>query len=388
MNLTKQIDYTTLCGIIVILLLPFSKSLPNIFLGLGLLFVVYRLIKKDDVSIKPIVSFFLFFIFLVFTILIKGFIKEDYYMIIRIGIVILSSLLFLNSKKSFLINAFIIAINLTVLYSIIKMVVHLLSIGSIDLSNGETIYEILLLERPYMGFVVLISSLLTFDKIKNKKLNKPIGLAIIIINVLFIFLIAARLTMLTVTIIGFFYLLKYIKTNMLIKAISGLSIFILISAFYFLNENIRERFKLHEGYATFVDFEPRFVIWPCAYSILNENQSQLLIGPLGFKSGTNALKECYSKTIQKEDKKAWYVERGFNTHNQFLGILIVSGVLGLALFLNFIIQLFKYSYANFIDISIVFSLVLFFCLECLLYRQFGCYVVGLIIGLVSFKNEK
>ncbi|UOK43167.1 MULTISPECIES: O-antigen ligase family protein [Flavobacterium] len=315
----------------------------------------------------------------------KGSLAADVTTISRISIVILAGLVFLNSNSTKLIKSYIFTINLAILVSFVKILL-LLKEGNLDLANGEDIYEVLPFDRPYLGFFILLASLFTFHKIKNRQMLKPLGVALIVLNVFFVVYIAARLALISYVLIGGLYVLKYSKISFT-KKVCGIVVLILIlfSSVYFI-DNIKRRFKFNEGIETFVDYEPRFVIWPCSSEIITKDFKSITIGSGGFDETISALTECYSTSITKEDKRDWYVKIRYNSHNQFLGILLVGGIIGLSFFVAFVYFLFKRA-DNFIFFSIVLALTIFFIFECVLYRQLGCYIVGLILSLVKKNNE-
>lgn len=383
----KKDFWLDLPGILIVFFLPFSLSIPNIIIPFGIAAITYKKLKKEEVYFKPVIPFFLFFCAILISFFFKNLLFEDFKMILRISIVIFSALIILNTKKYKVVNAFILSMNLAIVYSLFKILNYIYLNGEIDLSNGEIIYNILPIERPYFGFLLFLSSFLTFQKLQTKIISYKLGLSIILINIATVFFIAARLTIISYIIVLICYFFKHIQIKNLYKALILSLILLLSTCLLSLNKNFMNRLKLDEGFESFVDYEPRFVIWPCAINILKEDYSKLLIGPVGFESGRDSLKKCYSNSIEKLDKREWYLERGFNAHNQFLALTLISGFFGLFLFLNFLFQLYKSSENSFVYWSIVFGLSLFFLLECLLYRQLGCYIVGLIIALVSKKNE-
>ena len=385
-NLNKNF-WVNLPGILIVFFLPFSLSIPNIIIPFGIVAIVYKKVSKESFYFKPIVPFCLFFLAILFSLLLKNILIEDSKMLLRIGLVLIAAVIILNTTKKLIVKAFILSINLALALSIFKILNYIHLNGALDLSNGEVIYNVLPIERPYFGFLVLISSLLTFEIFQKNEMNKKLLVSIILINVLFVFFIASRLTIITYILVFILYFFKYLEMKLTYKAFILSLILALSFGLLSINGNFMNRLKLDQGIKTFVDYEPRFVIWPCAVNVLKEDFSKLIIGPLGFESGTNALKVCYSSSIEKLDKREWYLERGFNAHNQFLGILIISGIFGLIFFIYFLFQLYKSAENSLVYLLILLGLSLFFILECIIYRQLGCYIVGLIIALVSKKNE-
>lgn len=357
-NLNKNF-WVNLPGILIVFFLPFSLSIPNIIIPFGIVAIVYKKVSKESFYFKPIVPFCLFFLAILFSLLLKNILIEDSKMLLRIGLVLIAAVIILNTTKKLIVKAFILSINLALALSIFKILNYIHLNGALDLSNGEVIYNVLPIERPYFGFLVLISSLLTFEIFQKNEMNKKLLVSIILINVLFVFFIASRLTIITYILVFILYFFKYLEMKLTYKAFILSLILALSFGLLSINGNFMNRLKLDQGIKTFVDYEPRFVIWPCAVNVLKEDFSKLIIGPLGFESGTNALKVCYSSSIEKLDKREWYLERGFNAHNQFLGILIISGIFGLIFFIYFLFQLYKSAENSFVYLSILLGLSLF-----------------------------
>lgn len=386
MEKLKNLNIVDFLAIAAIFLIPFSKALPNILFAISLVvLIIQRVVYKKELVYKALIPYMLFVAVIVLLAVFKGSLETDASTISRISIVILAGLVFLNSNSTKLIKSYVFTINLTILVSLVKILL-LLKERNLDLANGEDIYEVLPFDRPYLGFFILLASLFTFHKIKNRQILKPLGVALIVLNVFFVVYIAARLALISYVLIGGLYVLKYSKISFT-KKVSGIIVLILIlfSSVYFI-DNIKRRFKFNEGIETFMDYEPRFVIWPCSSEIITEDFKSITIGSGGFDETINSLTECYSSSIAKEDKRDWYVKIRYNSHNQFLGILLVGGIIGLSFFLMFLYHLFK-SADNFIFFSVVLALTIFFIFECVLYRQFGCYIVGLILSLVKKNNE-
>ena len=83
--------------------------------------------------------------------------------------------------------------------------------------------------------------------------------------------------------------------------------------------------------------EPRFLIWKYSYEILKETN---LITGNGYSKTIEKLVNKY-KNIPQEKKRNWFIDKEFNTHNQYLDILISQGILATLIFLVFLFQAFK-----------------------------------------------
>ena len=208
-NLNKNF-WVNLPGILIVFFLPFSLSIPNIIIPFGIVAIVYKKVSKESFYFKPIVPFCLFFLAILFSLLLKNILIEDSKMLLRIGLVLIAAVIILNTTKKLIVKAFILSINLALALSIFKILNYIHLNGALDLSNGEVIYNVLPIERPYFGFLVLISSLLTFEIFQKNEMNKKLLVSIILINVLFVFFIASRLTIITYILVFIFYFFKYL----------------------------------------------------------------------------------------------------------------------------------------------------------------------------------
>ena len=62
-----------------------------------------------------------------------------------------------------------------------------------------------------------------------------------------------------------------------------------------------------------------------------------------------------------EKRKNWFIERNFNTHNQYIDITISYGIIGLLIFLVFVKETLKFSLKNIHSLNLVLSLLYFTC---------------------------
>ena len=64
-----------------------------------------------------------------------------------------------------------------------------------------------------------------------------------------------------------------------------------------------------------------------------------------------------------EKRKNWFIERNFNTHNQYVDIVLSYGIIGLLIFMMFIKELIAFFYKNIYSLNLVLSLILFLFVE-------------------------
>ena len=157
------------------------------------------------------------------------------------------------------------------------------------------------------------------------------------------------------------------------------------------NKNLNERFfythskQQEKSYIElFKQWEPRFIIWGCNYEIAS-NESAALAG-LGFYNTRDRLVECYSEVIKKEKRRAYYQERRFNSHNQFMDVYLSAGLLALLLLALLFISLWKgqRGYYKMAFLLVVFS---FASIECVFQRQLGAYLFAIVLILMIFPKS-
>ena len=256
--------------------------------------------------------------------------------------------------------------------------------------EGESVNEILYMERPYLGFFLVISALIAvFMVTKTPKFKFIVGFYCLYV-IITIFLISARMSMLTLLIILSLYVLFYLKIP-LKKLIIYLSIFLLLaSVLVGLNKNLQERLFITSDFKQSIEkferHEPRFIIWPCSYSITKSATFNSFFGLESEERLDERLGECYQSRIENKHRANFFVETDLNTHNQFIGTFLTSGFLGfLLLVIFFIIQIYK-GRKNYFATAISISILLFFVVENVLYRQIGVYFFALLIGLINLNE--
>ena len=376
---------------VLIISLFFSKALPNILLPL---LIVLFIIKEKNVKNKLLIlsGSFLFSFYFLFSSLINNSFFEDQSIIKKILLLPLLMLLTLGIKNVNQIKiSFVIGVITTNIIIIFKIVFHYYQHGSISFGNNETVNQILLIDRPYLGFANVIAFILVYELIKIVKKKWILNLIMVFIF-LFLILIVARLSILTIVFLSFLALLFNNKKASSKKWI--LYIIIIASCFIVLfksSNSFSERFyiksSLKESYNQFLFQEPRVVILDCVFKIIKNEDFNLLLGSGGFKHNQENLANCYDTKIINVSKKEYFVSERFNTHNQFLDFLLSGGVIGMILFISILISSYYNSYKNLISFAIFFSFVLFFLVENVIWRQWGVYFLGILLPLILNKKK-
>lgn len=385
----KNIIYEYLITLLI-LTLSFSKALPNIILGvLVFIFSISLFYKRVIIEKKHYKNFF--FLLLVYLVIIKSLnyvIFDELTSLGRLIIIIIIPILFHQIPKNKIIISFISMVLLAMFIASIRIGLFYLNNNSLPFSNNSEVNDLLFIERPYMGFVCLINTLLSLYMIKETPKHKHLFLLISLFSSFFIFFIVARLSIITIVFLLITFLLFYLQLSLFKK---GLILFLGTSIIFialFNYKNLTNRFFLKANLETIKDYEPRIVIWPCTIEIINSDDFNLFFGAKSNNWIESQLTQCYSNKIENASKKQWFVKSRFNSHSQFIDIFMEAGIIGLALFLFFIFYLLIYSRTNFYTFAIAFSIILFFILENVLYRQFGCYVLAILFSIIEKINNE
>lgn len=390
MNSNKTInivfDYL-FCLLIVII--PISFAIPNLILVLLIVLFLadYKNLKKIDFSPikKPAVV-------LVWSLVLYWYVKDAITQHLTDNkhslflLIIILPLLFLKIQNytrifvAIVIAGFIIALRA--------------SFGLIEYHNahqqllpfeGEIINDILNMERPYLGFFSLIAIISSISLAFQYKKYAFLMYAYALLMGFFIFIISARMSSISLLIILLLYLVFYLKTALKNKLIFGFIVLTMVIGVIGINKNIRERLFINanatESVSKFKSYEPRFIIWPCAYDIIQSSDFNHLFGISSEKKIEDLLALGYNKKITNKFRADYYVTIKLNTHNQFLGTYLNSGIIGSILLLGFLVLQIKANRKDFIKTAMVVVLLLFLIVENVLYRQMGVYLFALIIAI-------
>lgn len=257
--------------------------------------------------------------------------------------------------------------------------------------EGETINNVLHMERPYLGYFAVFTLIVTFHLSTVLKKYRYLLWVHCLYLTVFILLISARISTITVFILIALYLLVYSRMKTKYKVYTVAGSMLLLSGIVMLNKNLQDRlFILNNFEASFAQFklyEPRVIIWPCAYTIASEDTFNSLTGLASEEVLNQKLAVCYDHTILNKHRANFYITAQLNTHNQFIGSYMTSGLIGF-LFLAgfFVIQIWQ-GRKFFFKTAIIVSLLLFLMVENVFYRQLGMYLFVLAISLITIKSK-
>ncbi len=378
---------------ILVFSLPFSPAIPNIVLGF-LFFLFVLDIKNISFKKLNLPQYFTITILISYLILKAAFNNSfllDFTIYSRFFILLIIPLLFLKLKNiNLFYNSIIFSVNVMILISIYKIVSFYIKFHILPLYSGYDVNRLMLIERPYAGFFVVIGCLLSLKKMTISQTNKKYFLLSSILSVGYIFLISARISFLSLLAALSIYLLFYLKISNYKKLIYFILISLLLSLSFSLNKNISDRFfikqNIKESLKFASNYEPRIIIWDCAYKIINEKDFNYFFGLNSYSDICQKYLNCYSNTISNQQEKIWFLDIKFNSHNQFIDLFLIGGIIAIFLMvLYFFLMLFSLR-RHFFELAIVISFIMFFAVENVLHRQFGCYIFSIFAGMFMMNN--
>jgi O-antigen ligase len=376
---------------LLILILPYSLKLPNIIIiALSLFFIFdYGEYGKIDFKILKNKSF-AFLGFLVFYLFCKGLItntlaENNCALLVPI---ILVPVLFLKIKNS---DRILFAIIISVFILSVRAIYGLSSYYMVNHEllpfEGDIINVILGGERPYLGFFSVIGIIAAIELAFIYEKYKYLLFAYSFFIFIFIFLISARISVLTILFLIGLYLAFYIKITFKKKALFFLVLALILSIGLISNKNLRERLFITSSIEKSINqyklHEPRVIIWGCAYEIANSPEFNFIFGLKSEKELDSLYAVCYDGKLSNKDRAGFFIRTKLNSHNQFIGSYLTSGIIGFILVLSFFISQIITHRKSYIKISMITALFFFFMVEIVLRRQLGVYFFILVVSIIN-----
>lgn len=239
--------------------------------------------------------------------------------------------------------------------------------GQLPLIGQHPIYASIFLSIPLFFFSELIRMKVISTKVKQ------LFCVFLLVNVVLLFMLSSKgviISLLTVFIISALIEFKNFKLAMA-------AIFIL-TCFFFFSRRAKELYKvevyneINENYSTSM----RLGIYKCAFKLIESNP----IFGYGIGDAQRELNLCYAC------ESNILLKNRFNSHNQYLDILIKTGFFGLSVFIYFIFFNVRKAIksSNGLILQILFFYCLIFLSENILLRQSG---VILFYFLIIFLNH-
>ncbi len=396
-NMKYRLEKTyTYLAALICLSIPFmtyAKAFVNIIM-ICLFLILILTLKKDKITglFNPhyLKIFFGFLIFVILFSLFNQSFFDDFSETRKIAQTLLLLIVFSQVKnKNILIFSFIAGTFISTFITDINIINYYLNSFEFLISKGA-VEDLFITQRLYLGFFIVVSILLLlerFIKTSNKK-TKYICLLFLVFFLISLFLIASR----SAIAIAFLTLASSIIYHIKNKYRIGL---LLVTTIVFLviilnNKTLSKRFLYSDDSTrnSFIEkiktHEPRYDIWKFSTQIFNEYK------PYFFGIGTYKTQQMLIKKYKLmpiEKRKSWFIERNFNTHNQYLDIIISYGCVGLILFLILLKEIVSLVYKNIYSVNLIISLILFLMIENIFHRQLGSFIFALTIVLALYLND-
>ncbi len=397
-NLEKTYNYLAALICISIPFMTYAKAFVNICM-ICLFLIMVVLFNKDKVINIVNQRFFkaltIFLIFIVIYSLFNGSFFEDFAESRKIAQIILLLILFsfVNDKR-FLIYGFVTGVLVSSLITDLNILFYYFNSSDLLISKFS-VEDLYVTQRLYLGFFVVISIvLLSFLFHKTNRNKQKVFYALLILFFIFsLFLISSRSAILIAFLVLLITIIYNSKSVFTIGVL--LASLVIFSTIIITNKNLSNRFLYSQDSVrtSFIEkiktHEPRYDIWKFSLQIFDE-QNLGFFG-LGTYKTQELLVEKYN-LMPIDKRRNWFIQRNFNTHNQYIDIILSFGFLGLILFAVFIRETLIKTYKNVYSLNLILSLILFLVIENLFHRQLGSFILALIIviavHIINLQNEK
>lgn len=342
--------------------------------------------KKDIINLvtkKPIVWFVIFLSFVLIKSILVGQFLEDLFVIKKMFQVLLILILSSGLKVGgleWLKSGIILGSFIAIFYSLVKITFLIINTASFNFAKGPVINETLPVQRLYLGLLCTISLILVLERFFKKRRKMYLILALTF--TVFVFLIAARIAMLSAIVIIIYY--SFIKLRSIQRYFALFLILAVTSTAIFSNDNLSKRVlhlddNLRESYIDKIAMhEPRFLIWKYSYEV-SKNTNTILGN--GFRLTQEKLLTSY-RQIPQLKKREWFISKRFNSHNQYIDIFLSQGLLGFIIFLIFLFQLFISAKKSPTKILLLISSLLFMLIYNNFHRLIGVFIFSILIVFI------
>ncbi len=397
-NLEKTYNYLAALICVSIPFMTYAKAFVNICMICLFLIMVVSYNKDKVINIinqKFFKALAIFLIFIVIYSLFNGSFFDDFPESRKIAQIILLLILFsfVNDKR-FLIYGFISGVLVSSLITDLNIVAYYFNSSDLLISKSS-VEDLFITQRLYLGFFVVISIVLLSFLFRTSNRNKQkVFCALLILFFIFtLFLISSRSALLIAFLI--FLITIIYESKSVFTIVVMLASLVIFSAIILTNKNLSNRFLYSQDSVrtSFIEkiktHEPRYDIWRFSLQIFEE-QNLGLFG-LGTYKTQELLVEKY-KLMPIDKRKNWFIQRNFNTHNQYIDIILSFGFIGLILFTVFLREIVLTTYKNIYSLNLILSLILFLVIENLFHRQLGSFILPLTIVtavyIINSQNEK
>lgn len=254
------------------------------------------------------------------------------------------------------------------------------------------------LHGTYLTMWIGFGVLLLFNRMFNCKRNRMLQIIILSFLVLYfiywLILVNARMPLLATGMTCFLFLLFKFKLSL--KKCLGLSLSILIVFFILFHNEVNSKLNVLRNYKTALPvgkYENNFPsissehirsgVYYCSYKIISSNP---LMG-VGIGDVDNILQNCYDEEFHYTDV---FKIIKYNSHSQYLLILLSSGIVGFLIFaFSFFLLIQKgLSKSSYLYFCFLIFISLCFCFENILSRHDGMIFFSLFNSILFFYKDE
>ncbi|MBS3737488.1 MAG: O-antigen ligase family protein [Psychroflexus sp.] len=371
-------------------LLPLSSALPNILIiPIGLIFLFKIIVlKRIKFSLFWLINLILLIFTLTLAITQHHFIDElSFQKEYLAGLAIFLMIGEVSRTKKIELS-FVVGVLSAIIINIFYIAFQVVNFSDLNLSVGSEVNNFLIIERPYFAFFTVLTNFIIFKWIRNGQ-NKYTYL-IATLSALFCFFITARLGMMLHVFLIFHHIFKSLKKTKFKQITAIFLISVSIGLILYNNAYLKKRLRIDSNiektYEKLKVFEIRFTVWDCSIQTLSNNW---LIGLKSHKNLIPVLTDCYLSKVDPKRKHMlkYYKSRKFNTHNQFFDFWLLSGVIGIFLFIFMLTYPFIKAKQHRQMLTLLVLFIGFFLVENVFHRQLGCYVFAIFLGLYTPKTN-
>jgi hypothetical protein len=378
---------------VLILFLPFSKSVPNIIMVLLAVLFMIDFKKENFANYTKSSSFILLLLvgYLFSQAILNGSFITDLEFYKKYFYVLIIPILFLKVNDFELLKkAALVTINAAIIVSLFKISVFYYNFGYFPFNEGWATNYVLVLERPYAGIFSILSIILSFDQIQNNPKKRYLFIASCLLSVFFILFIAIRISILTIFVLFGVYIFFYMKMALKRKVVLFIGLLMTVALGLIFNKNITKRFFINDSIEKTLEkakqSEPRVIIYGCAKDITEQADFSVFFGTDSYSNIEKSLVDCYKNTIEDYSRRNFFLEKRYNTHSQFIDFYLIGGLIAIIIFIGFFVKSFFKFRTSFFAVAILVSFLMMLAIENIFHRQFGCFIFIIFTGL--YLNEK
>ena len=386
--------YIYLCLFLTIPFDNYVRVFPNILMAALVLIFPFVVDRSDWKKMHrgPVVAFLVFILYIGLNAFFQGRFEEDFVIFKKIALAFGLAILYLPVQDRRKISMAIIFSSLAaIVFSIIKIIIIINVSEVIALGYSREVIEALLIDRLYLGLLSVLSILISYQSISRKyHPNNQYHLINIIINVLFTFLMVSKVAIIVLAIL---FLLRLLYSSKIIVRISAavIAVFCVVILFTAIRNLERTESPLagsSNAEQTFLmntlTWELRTTVWRCGVSV--SKKEGLIVQGLGFEGTRDSLLECYANKIEDDWKRNRFVSMGYNSHNQFIDLYLMYGIVALVLFVVFLLVTLVRNRKHYFTIALLVTLISYALVENVFHRQIGAYYVGFILIVLLSRN--